>query len=351
LAQRVLMICVRALDYLPPVDITFGDYLRALITADADLVPDDPRRYRLAFVDAFRQWGIYPADVRALGEDSLRWRKVDDDIEQLLRQLFPPAAVIRSMVTAWTYASTVPLLESERDDSAVSPASLKTADLEKLGRGFLETYWCDAKSDRPGPEGQDRRKNAYCLGRQFARLFNVWIRSRLSQLTLSPQQIGDLSWNLGVDLELLRRSDTDPEVKDGRLEVGTVRPVMRRRPDGRQKIELFAILLQKTLVPLAEGLPPAQAAGVPKGQTFKFRGGCTLLFDPMEGKVEYAIGKSGGRGDGARNRRQAVAAFLRSQIAALGDSAFDRFPLTTPSGSRPPVEPLALLHRGSQSGE
>jgi hypothetical protein len=41
-AGQVLKICIRALDYCPPVDITFGDYLRALITADRDLVPDDP---------------------------------------------------------------------------------------------------------------------------------------------------------------------------------------------------------------------------------------------------------------------------------------------------------------------
>jgi hypothetical protein len=42
-ARQVLNMCIRALDYCPPVDINFGDYLRALITADIDLVPDDPR--------------------------------------------------------------------------------------------------------------------------------------------------------------------------------------------------------------------------------------------------------------------------------------------------------------------
>jgi len=40
-AQHVLHMCIRALDYCPPVGITFGEYLRALITADYDLVPDD----------------------------------------------------------------------------------------------------------------------------------------------------------------------------------------------------------------------------------------------------------------------------------------------------------------------
>jgi quinol monooxygenase YgiN len=72
-AQHVLTMCIRALDYCPPVDITFGDYLRGLITADYDLVQDDPRGYRIAVIEAFRRRGIYPRDVRTLSLDSLRW--------------------------------------------------------------------------------------------------------------------------------------------------------------------------------------------------------------------------------------------------------------------------------------
>jgi hypothetical protein len=33
-AKNILTMCIRAFEYLPPVDITFGDYLRALVTAD-----------------------------------------------------------------------------------------------------------------------------------------------------------------------------------------------------------------------------------------------------------------------------------------------------------------------------
>ncbi len=72
-AHHVLRMCLRAMDYLPPIDITFGEFLRALITADFDLVPDDDRRYRIAFIEAFRKWGIYPRDVRTLSEETLRW--------------------------------------------------------------------------------------------------------------------------------------------------------------------------------------------------------------------------------------------------------------------------------------
>src|SRR5205823_2802251 len=39
-AGHVLAMCIRALDYCPPVDVTFGEYLRAVITADTELVHD-----------------------------------------------------------------------------------------------------------------------------------------------------------------------------------------------------------------------------------------------------------------------------------------------------------------------
>ena len=68
--------CIRALDYLPPVDITFGEYLRGIITADADLVEDDRYNYRVAFVEAFRKRGIYPRDLDTLSVDTLRWQSV-----------------------------------------------------------------------------------------------------------------------------------------------------------------------------------------------------------------------------------------------------------------------------------
>jgi hypothetical protein len=40
-ALYMLRMCIRALDFCPPVNITFGDYLRAVITAEANLNPGD----------------------------------------------------------------------------------------------------------------------------------------------------------------------------------------------------------------------------------------------------------------------------------------------------------------------
>ena len=72
-AQQVLQMCIRALDYCPPVGITFGDYLRAIVTADADFNPDDPNSLRLAITESFRQWGINPDGLRHTSVESLLW--------------------------------------------------------------------------------------------------------------------------------------------------------------------------------------------------------------------------------------------------------------------------------------
>lgn len=74
LAGQFLSICIRALDYCPPTDLRFGEYIRALITADYDLVPEDKWAYREALIDAFRRRRIYPPQVSSLSEDALLWR-------------------------------------------------------------------------------------------------------------------------------------------------------------------------------------------------------------------------------------------------------------------------------------
>ena len=74
LAAQFLSICIRAIDYCPPVDITFGEYLRAVVTADTDLVPDDEYAYREAWIDAFAKRRIYPLDVESLSTSALLWR-------------------------------------------------------------------------------------------------------------------------------------------------------------------------------------------------------------------------------------------------------------------------------------
>ena len=73
LAGQFLNILIRAVDYCPPVDLKLGEYLRAIVTADFDLVPDDPWAYREAFVRAFRRYGITVDAVSDLSDDALLW--------------------------------------------------------------------------------------------------------------------------------------------------------------------------------------------------------------------------------------------------------------------------------------
>jgi hypothetical protein len=72
-AGRIQNICLRALDYCPPMDINFGDYLRALVTADRDAVSADDVGYRTALINAFRARGIRPEGVLSYSEESLSW--------------------------------------------------------------------------------------------------------------------------------------------------------------------------------------------------------------------------------------------------------------------------------------
>ncbi len=74
LARAMLHICIRAIDYCPPLDLELGEYLRAMITADVNLVPDDPWGYRETLIECFADHGIYPRGVISLSEDALLWR-------------------------------------------------------------------------------------------------------------------------------------------------------------------------------------------------------------------------------------------------------------------------------------
>jgi hypothetical protein len=90
LAQQFLSICIRAIDYCPPVAMTFGDYLRAMITADFDLVPSDPWGYREALVDAFIKRQIHIENVDTLSESSLLWPPLMQELGAEIIQSLEP---------------------------------------------------------------------------------------------------------------------------------------------------------------------------------------------------------------------------------------------------------------------
>lgn len=73
IAGQFLNLCIRAVDYCPPADMELGEYLRALITADAEMERTDKWGYREALMRSFRRRNIFPDHVRFMTEDAVRW--------------------------------------------------------------------------------------------------------------------------------------------------------------------------------------------------------------------------------------------------------------------------------------
>jgi hypothetical protein len=72
-ADRLLGMVIRGFDYLPVVDVTFGDVVRAIVTADRVLFPDDSGNLRGTLVEAMRRRGIHPPRVTSLADAALTW--------------------------------------------------------------------------------------------------------------------------------------------------------------------------------------------------------------------------------------------------------------------------------------
>ncbi|MET0622740.1 MAG: peptidase M4 [Pyrinomonadaceae bacterium] len=160
LASQFMTICVRAIDYCPPTSLRFGEFLRAMITADFDLVPDDPWGYREALIDAFRRRGIYPDDVPNLSEDALLWKPPELSVRRLKELSFarlkfrgdPAHAAseveLRRQACALARAVTRPELASQ--------FGLMRGDDRRLGDDEvgLPTVHSIRSSRRVGPDGQ-----------------------------------------------------------------------------------------------------------------------------------------------------------------------------------------------------
>jgi hypothetical protein len=115
-SQTVLGMCIRAFDYLPPVDVTFGDFLRALVTADYELLPDDEYGQRECMIEAFRARGIYPNGVPSMAEESLIWPSAPEDFPSMPRDIVDWLVMssVRSMSPSRTAGQNTVQFESEK---------------------------------------------------------------------------------------------------------------------------------------------------------------------------------------------------------------------------------------------
>ena len=61
LAQQLLTMCIRGLDYCPPTDIDFGQFLAGVLTCDREVAPDDSQfNYREVLRDTAAGYGVHP---------------------------------------------------------------------------------------------------------------------------------------------------------------------------------------------------------------------------------------------------------------------------------------------------
>jgi hypothetical protein len=180
LAGHFLNICIRALDYCPPVDLTFGEYLRAMITADRDLVREDPRGYRVALVEGFRRRGILPAGVQTWSPEAMAW-----ETPQSRDDLQPVAQALEAMGALWR-------LDGDR----------------------LEAW-------------KASRRDAATLHRVLTLPRHAALRQALGLL-----EVGATT------------SRTGARGKAGRIEVHSVRPLRRVGPDGQVNVSMVIELTQ-----------------------------------------------------------------------------------------------------------
>lgn len=289
-AGRVLQICIRALDYCPPVDINFGDYLRALITADADMVTDDRHNYRLAFIQAFRQRGIIPRDVRNMSEASLLWEPPDDF--KAFKEVFT-ADFLDELIPDWKLAS--PDRKEMYDQSQKNQAKL---------HGRLSK---DSRAARA---------------------------ARIVLDTKAPQTY------------YRKTPDSPPN-----FQVYSIRPARRIGPDGHTVTNLVVEIIQSRYGYFdVKAQEAADKGDKTKEADFILRGGCTLLIDPQKVAVRYCIYK---RVD-SDNRLRLLRDYLTGeegpsmQATYLGDPRqgyYRNHIRATLEGRESHFESFAFLHR------
>ncbi|HVS62345.1 MAG TPA: hypothetical protein VMT85_02455 [Thermoanaerobaculia bacterium] len=306
-ARHVLHMCIRALDYCPPFGIDFGDYLRALITADLTLVPYDQRNYRAAFIDAFRARGILPHGLRGLGEDSLRWQAPATQL---------PARALAPLFDAIELEETSGRSEGEPSDRARRGAVSPLRDLVDL--------WT---LDR---ERRDVWRAARRLRGRLQRVIGGWDAewaARELHLLLDP-----------VDLPSVYRDASGRPT----TEVHSARIARRRGPRDEEVVELVVEITQRRRAwddadRQTEIDSGAAALREDDHGDFRFRSGCTLLIDLSSRQVRYAIRARGPISDNrvlSAQRRYRSSATPGLRITYLGDRG----------GRLRDVEPFAFLH-------
>ena len=360
-AKHVLNMCIRGLDYCPPVDINFGEYLRAIITADIDLVPDDDLGYRIAFIEAFRRRGIYPRDIRTLSENSLSWSNIRDDEQQGIFKII--TARLRFFVHLLSYLDEIPDVTRVPEVSPEYKNYLKIIlmpNLESRWNGLDDVQkqqrWQELFEFQPLPKKQwdqltdsERRHAEKLLWATMSDREKIFSITRAAQAALH-EWLADYKADANsadvkrfealTGIYLLKTGDNEQKlaglkfVKDKftqdkyTFECHSFRAAQRVGPDGNTVNEVIISLTQKREVPF---VVPATGE---EAETFAFRSGCTLILDLHTLKLKYVVKKLIDDSDGRLTRQRAYR--TGEARASLRATYFGR-----QIGNN---EPFALLH-------
>lgn len=262
-ASEVLRICVRALDYCPPMDLTFGDYLRAIITADMDLVSIDDKGYRVAFVEAFRRRGISAPGVPSMALEDLAWPRhplgTDQDITTKIAEFLREFAAKVGYLTKREeiFNETQRFIDGHRKD--------KNVGLHRLIEELIQSP----------------------LSRKFQKITGLMFPENQQACEAKGIEWGYLSERLASyavgNIALARRSSPDGRILNHVIvTLAQKRGVaFRQSRDGQ-----WSIAKKHWFVPQDDGAVPAGVSDY-----IQFRGGCTLIFDLDDLSLLYAINK------------------------------------------------------------
>jgi hypothetical protein len=247
-AQSVLSMCIRATDYLPPVDPTFSDFLRAMITADFELNRADDLGLRAERIEAFRQRGIRPESVGSLAVQSLLLEA--EDLSQM-----PPDPQLADIV------SKLLRFGAQQLDRNYSPPPTTTERKRRSPKKLEKSVaWIVQHNDAViGPDDEDdvirdipEEDEPELVLRDVAKELHIWAIKNRDRLKLNP--------NLP-------------------LAVRGFHPVHRIAPSGELLVEMVAHFIQTQ-----KSIPGEDLGGL------KYRAGVTLIAN-FDGHVRYLINK------------------------------------------------------------
>jgi hypothetical protein len=229
--------CIRAFDYLPPTDVTFGAFLRALVTADWELNSLDEVGLRAAIIEACRRRGIFAVEAGSLAVNALlldvasssEWRKYETVFQQ------------------WVDLAIRSDIEQQRADTPDDGADV----------GFVEVNTFRSFAQQAPPvrseayESEDQLESASQLRIAIQKWFGELIPDERKRLGLLP----------GADLKT-------PHFHSSR----------RVTSDGTVRFGLIVQLIQMQVVGVG-------------GASREFPWGVTLVID-VTGRVRFVIGAS-----------------------------------------------------------